>query len=157
MPVASTRRRRPRPPDGGGVSPPAHRTRSVQIHTVLTAIDFNSRAPRSGWSVGDIQQLLVSHARFRATPSTGPVPNTGSSIALTRFTHLWTNGQVEWMSTLKDATVPHFYYAIDESLRAHVATFFDVYNFAKRLNRLRGLTPFERICSSAQSTPNDSD
>src|SRR4051812_49036981 len=34
----------------------------------------------------------------------------------------------------------------ESSLRAHLATFLEAYNFAKRLKSLRGLTPFECIC-----------
>ena len=55
--------------------------------------------------------------------------------------------------TLKDATVRRFFYATHESLRAHLATFLDAYNFAKRLTSLRGLTPFERICQLSIEQP----
>ncbi len=48
--------------------------------------------------------------------------------------------------TIKDATVRRFYYETHDSLRAHLATFLDAHNFAKRLKSLRELTPFERIC-----------
>ena len=66
---------------------------------------------------------------------------------LTKINHPWTNGQVERMNrTIKDATVRRFYYDTHESLRVHLATFLDAYNFAKRLKSLRGLTPFERVC-----------
>ena len=69
------------------------------------------------------------------------------TLGLTKFKHPWTNGQVERMNrTIKDATVRRFYYETHESLRAHLATFLDAYNFAKRLKSLRGLTPVERIC-----------
>jgi hypothetical protein len=37
--------------------------------------------------------------------------------------------------TIKDATVRRFY-TTHESLRAHLATFLDAYNFAKRLKSL---------------------
>ena len=48
--------------------------------------------------------------------------------------------------TIKDATVRRFFYDSHQSLRDHLATFLDAYNFARRLKSLRGLTPFERIC-----------
>ena len=74
---------------------------------------------------------------------------------LTKFNHPWTNGQVERMNrTIKEATVRRFFYATHASLRAHVATFLDAYNFAKRLKSLRGLTPFERICQLWTEQPN---
>ena len=47
--------------------------------------------------------------------------------------------------TIKDATVRRFYYNTHSSLRTHLTTFLDAYNFARRLKSLRGLTPFERI------------
>ena len=71
----------------------------------------------------------------------------GIEHRLTKVNHPWTNGQVERMNrTIKDATVRRFYYETHESLRTHLATFLDAYNFAKRLKSLAGLTPFERIC-----------
>jgi len=38
--------------------------------------------------------------------------------------------------TIKDATVRRFYYETHDSLRTHLATFLDAYNFAKRLKSL---------------------
>jgi hypothetical protein len=57
---------------------------------------------------------------------------------------------------IKDATVRRFYYDIHDSLRAHLATFLDAYNFAKRLKSLRGLTALERLCQ-LWSSRKDSD
>ena len=66
---------------------------------------------------------------------------------LTKPNHPWTNGQVERMNrTIKEATVRRYYYDSHERLRAHLATFLDAYNYAKRLKTLNGLTPFEYIC-----------
>jgi hypothetical protein len=39
-----------------------------------------------------------------------------------------------------------YYYDSHDRLRAHLKTFLDAYNFAKRLKTLKGLTPFEYIC-----------
>jgi hypothetical protein len=44
-------------------------------------------------------------------------------------------------------------YATHDSLRTHLATFFDAYNFAKRLKSLRGLTSFERMCQRWTEQP----
>jgi hypothetical protein len=87
---------------------------------------------------------------FVRMPLTSPAPSTASTIASR-------NGQVERMNrTIKDAIVRRFY-ATHASLRAHLATFLDAYNFAKRLESLRGLTPFERICQLWTDQPKDSD
>jgi hypothetical protein len=59
--------------------------------------------------------------------------------------------------TIKEATVRRFYYETHESLRAHLTTFLNAYNFAKRLKSLRGLTPFERICQRWTHSLKDSD
>jgi transposase InsO family protein len=118
-----------------------------QIHTVLTDNGFQFTEPRGGWSAGEIQQLLAQRQLFRAHAFDLACAQHGVEHRLTKFNHPWTNGQVERMNrTLKEATVRRFYYETHESLRAHVATFLDAYNFAKRLKSLRGLTPFERIC-----------
>jgi len=67
---------------------------------------------------------------------------------LTKPNHPWTNGQVERMNrTLKEATVRRYHYDSHQQLRAHLAAFLDAYNFAKRLKTLKGLTPFEHVCS----------
>ncbi|ESY46362.1 hypothetical protein X744_29810 [Mesorhizobium sp. LNJC372A00] len=48
--------------------------------------------------------------------------------------------------TIKEATVRRYYYENHDRLRAHLATFLDAYNFAKRLKSLSGLTQFKHIC-----------
>jgi transposase InsO family protein len=68
----------------------------------------------------------------------------GIEHRLTKPNHSWTNGQVERMNrTLKEATV-----------RQHIQTFLDAYNFAKRLKTLNGLTPFESVCKAWTKEPN---
>ena len=116
------------------------------IHTVLTDNGFQFTPPHGGWSVDDIRQMLASQQRFRAHAFDFACAQHGIEHRLTKFNHPWTNGQVERMNrTIKEATVRRFYYETHESLRAHLATFLDAYNFARRLKSLRGLTPFERI------------
>jgi transposase InsO family protein len=68
-----------------------------------------------------------------------------------RFTqpgHPWTNGQVERMNrTLKEATVKRYDYDTHQQLKEHL------YNFAKRLKTLQGLTPYEYIVKCWQKEP----
>jgi transposase InsO family protein len=117
------------------------------IHTVLTDNGFQFTEPRGSWTVREIRQLLASGRRFRAHAFDFACAQLEIDHRLTKFNHPWTNGQVERMiRTVKEATVRRFYYETHESLRGHLATFLDAYNFAKRLKGLRGLTPFERIC-----------
>ena len=54
--------------------------------------------------------------------------------------------------TIKDATVRRFYYETHDSLRTHLATFIDAYNFTKRLKSLRGLTPLPADLSALDRT-----
>jgi transposase InsO family protein len=71
---------------------------------------------------------------------------------LTKPQHPWTNGQVERMNrTIKDATVKRYYSASHDQFKAHLHSFLMVYNFARRLKTLKGLTPYEYICK--QWTP----
>ena len=117
------------------------------IHTVLTDNGFQFTAPHGGWTVKEIQAMLARQQPFRAHAFDLACAQHGIEHRLTKFNHPWTNGQVERMNrTIKDATVRCFYYETHTSLRTHLATFLDAYNFAKRLKSLRGLTPFERIC-----------
>ena len=48
--------------------------------------------------------------------------------------------------TIKDATVKRYFYETHGELRAHLADFVTAYNFARRLETLKGLTPYEFIC-----------
>ena len=50
--------------------------------------------------------------------------------------------------TLKEATVRRYHYESHAQLRQHLADFITAYNFARRLKTLRGLTPYEAICSA---------
>jgi Integrase core domain len=73
---------------------------------------------------------------------------------LTKTNHPWPNGQVERMNrTLKEATVTKYYYQTHQHLKEHLQAFLMAYNFAKKLNRLKGLTPYEYICQCWQNEP----
>lgn len=71
-----------------------------------------------------------------------------------RTVYHWTNGQVERMNrTIKDATVKRFHDDSHDQLRTPLADFFAVYNFARRLETLNGLTPYEYICKIWTAEP----
>jgi transposase InsO family protein len=73
---------------------------------------------------------------------------------LTLPAHPWTNGQVERMNkTIKEATVKRYYYNSHQQLREHLKTFIDAYNYAKRLNALKGSTPYEFIVKTWEIDP----
>lgn len=72
----------------------------------------------------------------------------------TKVKHPWTNGQVERMNrTIKDATVNTFTYASHEELKQHLHAYLMTYNFAKRLKRLKGQTPWQFILQSWTINP----
>src|SRR5437762_14267512 len=50
--------------------------------------------------------------------------------------------------TLKEATVNRYHYDSHNQLRAHLVDFVTAYNFARRLKILKGLSPYEYICST---------
>ena len=54
--------------------------------------------------------------------------------------------------TLKEATVRRYHYESHDALRAHLGTFLDAYNFARRLKTPKGLTPFEFISRSGHQS-----
>ncbi|MEM9431899.1 MAG: IS481 family transposase, partial [Pseudomonadota bacterium] len=55
--------------------------------------------------------------------------------------------------TLKDATVRRSHSDSHDQLRSHFTDFLDAYNFARRLNTLSGLTPYDDICKIWTSEP----
>ena len=78
----------------------------------------------------------------------------GIEQRFTKPAHPWTNGQVERMNrTLKEATIKRFHYETTAQLNTHLQTFLQAYNLAKRLKRLKGLTPHEFICAEWRKNP----
>jgi hypothetical protein len=55
--------------------------------------------------------------------------------------------------TLKEATVKIYYSQTHQHLQEHLQAFLMAYNFAKRLKRLKGLTPYEYIGQCWQQEP----
>lgn len=50
--------------------------------------------------------------------------------------------------TIKEATVKRFHFDHHDRLHRHLADFVSAYNFARRLNTFKGLTPHEFICKA---------
>ncbi|MFH0303575.1 DDE-type integrase/transposase/recombinase, partial [Bradyrhizobium sp. 31Argb] len=117
-----------------------------KIHTVLTdnGIQFadlpkNRSGPTAMWRGHPFDLTCRRH---------------GIEHRLTKPNHPWTNGQVERMNrTLKEATVRRYHYETKRQLEDHLGAFLDGYNFAKRLKTLRGLTPYEAICTAWANEP----
>lgn len=116
-----------------------------RLHTVLTdnGIQFTHRKTDRHAFMHLFDRVCLAHSSIEHR--------------LTKPNHPWTNGQVERMNrTLKDATVKRYHYETHEQLKQHLYTFLMAYNLARRLKRLRGLTPYEYICQQWQKTPNAS-
>lgn len=47
--------------------------------------------------------------------------------------------------TIKEATVKRYHYDSHDELRSHLGNFVDAYNFARRLETLKGLTPYVHL------------
>ena len=117
-----------------------------RIHTVLTDNGIQFRfAPR--YADGPTARYMTHMFDMRCRDH-------GIEHRFTRINHPWTNGQVERMNrTIKDATVKRFHYDSHDQLRRHLDDFIAAYNFARRLKRLRGLTPYEFICKAWADEP----
>ena len=117
-----------------------------RIHTVLTDNGIQFRLPPR-YANGPTARYLTHMFDLRCVEH-------GIEHRFTRINHPWTNGQVERMNrTIKDATVKRFHYDSHEQLRRHLQDFVAAYNFARRLKRLRGLTPYEFICKTWAAEP----
>ncbi len=130
--------------------------------TQLIAVDFLRRV--LGQIPYKVHKLLTDNGiQFRNLPhhpKAGPHPvgqlcaEWGMEQRFTKPAHPWTNGQVERMNrTLKEATIKRFHYETTAQLNAHLQTFLLAYNFAKRLKRLKGLTPYEFVCAEWRKNP----
>ena len=117
-----------------------------RIHTVLTDNGIQFRFPPR-YARGPTARFVTHMFDMRCAEH-------GIEHRFTRINHPWTNGQVERMNrTIKDATVKRFHYDSHDQLRRHLDNFVAAYNFARRLKRLRGLTPYEFICKAWADKP----
>jgi len=126
-----------------------------KVHTVLTDNGTHFTEPSGdGWSPADIRRMLDAGETFRCHAFELACALASVEHRLTRPNHPWTNGQIERMNrTLKEATVRRYHYETHGKLRAHLKTFLDAYNFAKRPKTLRGRTVFEFITEKWTSEP----
>jgi len=117
-----------------------------RLHTVLTD---------NGLQFTDLPRIRDGRiARYCVHPFRETCRDNGVEHRLTKPNHPWTNGQVERMNrTLKEATVKRYYYETHDQLRSHLADFVVAYNFARRLKRLKGLSPYEYICQAWTKQP----
>ena len=117
------------------------------LHTILTdnGIQFADLPKnRDGWT-----------ARYRVHRFDQICRENGIEHRLTTPNHRWTNRQVERMTrTIKDATVKCYHYESHNQLRQHLQLFIDAYNYARRLNRLKRLTPYEYVARIWTEEPN---
>lgn len=126
-----------------------------KIHTVLTDNGIHFTTPGAGGSaVPMIKEAIARGELFRAHAFEYACALSDIEHRTTRPKHPWTNGQVERMNrTIKEATVKRFHYETHDQLREHLASFIAAYNFGKRLKTLKGLTPYEFICSRWTKEP----
>ncbi len=116
------------------------------IHTVLTD---------NGIQCADLPKNRKGPtAMLRGHPFDRARRRHGIEHRLTKPNHPWTNGQVERMNrTIKEATVRRYHDDSHDRLRSHLGDVVTVYNFAKRLKTLKGLTPYEFICKTWTTEP----
>jgi transposase InsO family protein len=117
-----------------------------RVHIVLTD---------NGLQFTDLPRIRRSQiARQRRHPFEEICRANGIEHRLTKPNHPWTNGQVERMNrTLKEATVKRYYYETHDQFRSHLADFVTAYNFGRRLKTLKGLSPYQYICSIWTNEP----
>jgi hypothetical protein len=125
------------------------------IHSVLADNGVHVTTPGNRCSAAaQIKLALQNGERFRAHAFEFACAKADIDHRLTKPKHPWTNGQVERMNrTLKEATVKRFYYETHEHFRKHLTDFVNAYNFARRLKTLKGLTPYEQICTTWTKEP----
>lgn len=99
---------------------------------------------------------LPHHTRLGRHPIGQLCDEWGIEQRFTKPAYPWTNGQVERMNrTVKEATIKRFHYETNDQLNEHLQRFLRAYNFAKRLKRLKGLTPYEFVCAEWRKNPSN--
>jgi hypothetical protein len=126
-----------------------------KINIVLTDNGTHFTDPTGdGWAPEDIKAMRAEKILFRCHSFEAACADLDVEHRLTKPRHPWTNGQVERMNrTIKDATVKRYHYESHDELRQHLDDFVTAYNFGRRLNTLKGLTPYEFICKQWTNEP----
>ena len=126
-----------------------------RVHTVLTDNGTRFTTPGNTASAAPlVREAMARGELFRAHAFELACAQNGIDHRLTKPRHPWTNGQVERMNrTVKEATVRRYHYESHDQLRRHLGDFVAAYNFARRLKALKGLTPYEYICTAWQREP----
>src|SRR6202044_1566227 len=133
-------------------------------HLLIRAHGASGKVARGGHVTSSGSQPTVYRRPARTFVLPAPRVPDGLTISPSPFRkqadskaptdHIPDNGQVERLNrTIKDATVTRYFYETHDELRAHLCHFVDAYNFARRLNTLRGLTPYEFVCKAWTSQP----
>ncbi len=125
------------------------------IHTVLTANGTHFTSPGNVCSAAaDIRRAMNNGELFLAHVFEYACAQDHIDHRLTKPRHPWTHGQVERMNrTLKDATVKRVHDDTPDQRRRHLDDFVNAYNFGRRLRILKGLTPYEAICTTGTAGP----
>ena len=126
-----------------------------KINIVLTDNGTHFTDPTGdGWTPEDIKAMRAEKILFRCHSFEAACADLDVEHRLTKPRHPWTNGQVERMNrTIKDATVKRYHYESHDELRQHLDDFVTAYDFGRRLNTLKGLTPYEFICKQWTNEP----
>jgi len=126
-----------------------------RVHTVLTDNGNHFTTPgNTSSAVPLIKEAILRGEIFRAHSFELACAQNDIDHRLTQPRYPWTNGQVARMNrTLKDATVQRYYYDSHDELQGPLGDFLTAYNFARRLQTLRGLTPYEYICKIWTAEP----
>ena len=116
-----------------------------RLHTVLTD---------NGIQIADFQKSRWLDRRSRVHRFDQVCRANGIEQRLTKPNHPWTNSQVERMNrTIKETTVNRDPYENHDQLRAHLADFVTVYNFARRFKILNGFKSYEYIRNAWTKEP----
>ena len=126
-----------------------------KIHTVLTDNGTHFTDPTGdGWTPEDIKAMRAQKLPVWCHAFEAACADLDIQHRLTKPRHPWTNGQVERMNrTIKEATVKRYHHDSHDQLRQHLGDFVAAYNFARRLKTLKGLTPYQAICTAWQKEP----
>ncbi|OFV99716.1 MAG: transposase [Acidobacteria bacterium RIFCSPLOWO2_12_FULL_54_10] len=126
-----------------------------KIHAILTGngLQFTELA-HFRKSVREKPEIENPHGFYLVQAFDYACEKHGIEHRLTKVRHPWTNGQVERRNrTIQDATVKKYYYQSRDELKQRLHAFLLAYNFAKRLNVIKGLTAYEYICKVWTNEP----